>query len=492
MTDEVMKTGRLADFADGNLERPYQPEHPAYLLYTSGSTGKPKGVLIPHRALSNHCQAIQTEFALQPSDRALQFASLSFDVAAEEIFPTWAAGGTLLLRSADLPLSFTDYVAAQRLTVLNLPASYWHEWVASSADAQQNIPDCVRLMVVGSEKVSPARWAQWQTIAPAHTRWLNGYGPTETTITATLYEPSQNATIATTAMPIGKPIANVTAHVLDEHLQPVPTGVVGELYIGGAGLALGYLARPARTAQAFITHPQSGQRLYKTGDLVRRLADGNLAFIGRADNQAKVRGFRIELGEIEAALRLHPHVRDCLVVTRELADQPTQLVAYCVMDEGDTANLRQFLQTQLPSYMIPATFVPLEQFSYTPNGKIDRRALPTPSLNGANSYVAPTNETEQCVADIWADMLDRPQVGIHDNFFDLGGHSLIATQIVSRIRQALGVELPIRTLFESPTVAELVKNLPTTDLFDESEEALLADLMSEFDNLDFDELEDLI
>ncbi|MCP5099950.1 MAG: AMP-binding protein, partial [Chloroflexi bacterium] len=340
------------------------------------------------------------------------------------------------------------------------------------------------------------RWQQWQTIAPVHTRWLNAYGPTETTITATIYEPSRETPIATTAMPIGQPIANVTTHVLDEHLQSVPNGVVGELYIGGVGMALGYLARPGLTEQAFITHPQNGRQLYKTGDLVRHLADGNLAFMGRADNQTKVRGFRIELGEIESALRLHPQVRDCLVVTRELDGQPTQLVAYCVMADANgketAVSLRQFLQTHLPSYMIPATFITLEQFSYTPNGKIDHRALPAPMLDRSHAYVAPTTETEHCVADIWADVLNSPKVGIHDNFFDLGGHSLIATQIVSRIRQALQVELPIRTLFESQTVAELVKNLPTTDLFDESEEALLADLMNEFESIDFDELEDLI
>ena len=456
----------LADCPTHNLDLPYQPEQPAYLIYTSGSTGKPKGVLVPHRALTNHCVAMADEFVLTSADRVLQFASLSFDVAAEEIFPTWARGATLVLRPDELPLSFTEFVAEQDLHVLNLPAAYWHDWVAQSHSANQPVPDCVRLMVVGSEKVLPSRLAQWLEIAPTHCRWLNAYGPTETAVTATIFDPAGEV-YGEAAVPIGRPIANVTTYVFDVQLNLVPRGVTGELYIGGEGLALGYLNRPDLTEQAFIIHPETGERLYKTGDLVRRSRSGDLAFVGRADNQVKVRGFRIELGEIEAVLREHAQVDDCLLIAHEEPEQPMQLIAYCVtqVDVLNATEMRQYLQTQLPSYMIPASFIFISEFRYTANGKIDRRALPTPTTQEIAAYVPPSTEREMLVAGIWADVLQKPQVGLYDNFFDLGGHSLLATQIVSRIRQAIAVEVPIRMLFEAPTVGDFVNNLPEVDLF---------------------------
>ncbi|MEM7114296.1 MAG: amino acid adenylation domain-containing protein [Chloroflexota bacterium] len=487
----------LDSYPNNNPNTSYQPDTPAYLIYTSGSTGKPKGVLIPHRAITNHCQAITAEYGLKSADRVLQFASLSFDVAAEEIFPTLAAGATLVLRPTDLPINFSRYVADQQLTVLNLPAAYWHDWVAHSHAQQQPIPACVRLMVVGSEKVLAERLTQWREIAPPDCRWLNAYGPTEATITATIYEPcletidvNEETGVGQTAVPIGHPIANTTVHILDSHHNLVLNGVAGELYIGGDGLALGYWQRPDLTAAAFVTHPQTGERLYKTGDIVRRLPCGSLAFMGRRDHQVKVRGFRIEFGEIELALRTHQELQDCLVIAQETADQPTRLIAYCIPNKNaPTPNdLRQFLQTRLPSYMVPAAFVLLDEFPLTTSGKINRRALPLPDSSPTASYIPPDGDTEQTIATIWAEVLQQPQVGRHDNFFDLGGHSLLATQIVSRIRQALTIELPIRALFESPTVAELASNLPTPDLFDDTEEALLAELLDEFEELDFDEL----
>ncbi|MEG3908710.1 amino acid adenylation domain-containing protein [Microcoleus sp. w2-18bC1] len=315
------------------------PHNLAYAIYTSGSTGQPKGVLISHQALVNHSVSIAKHYDLQATDRVLQFTSISFDVAAEEVFPTWIGGGTVVLRLGSISptiAEFQELINREKLTVLNLPASYWHEWVFVLDSSEIQLPSSLRLVVVGNEKVLPDKLIDWQKIVGNHIRWLNAYGLTETTITSTIYEPDiwkEKNLADVKAVPIGRPIANTQVYVLDTHLQPVPIGVPGELYTGGDGLARGYLNRPDLTQQRFIRNPfnnQPGSYLYKTGDVVRYLPDGNLELVGRTDNQVKIRGFRIELGEIESVLNQHLNVREAVVIDREDVPTNKNLVAYIV------------------------------------------------------------------------------------------------------------------------------------------------------------------
>jgi amino acid adenylation domain-containing protein len=444
------------------------PDNLAYVIYTSGSTGGAKGVMISHRALVNHSLAVTQRYALQPTDRILQFASIGFDVAAEEIFPSWLSGATVVLRPSHISLSpadFLRFVEHEHLTVVNLPSSYWHEWVADLTSSALRLPRALRLVIVGSEQTLPERLTTWQRLAGTRVDWRNAYGPTEATITTTVYEPARTGvTLALSAVPIGRPIANAQVYLLDAQLQPVPSGVPGEIYIGGAGLARGYLNRPARTAERFIPHPFSdepGARLYKTGDLARWLPDGNIAFLGRVDEQVKIRGFRIEPGEIEALLRQHSNVAESVVVARDAAPGDKRLVAYVVADQAPaltTSALRSFLAERLPEYMVPSSFVLLDAIPRMPNGKVDRRMLPAPGTarQGTQSLSeAPCTPVEEVLAGIWADVLCVETIGINESFFELGGHSLLATQVISRIRQDLRVELPLRRLFEQPTVAGL-------------------------------------
>ena len=315
----------------------------------------------------------------------------------------------------------------------------------------------------------------------------NGYGPTEATIGASFWKCRRSSTHH--IVPIGTPVANVQIHLLDEHLQPVPIGVPGELHIGGIGLARGYLNRPDLTEQKFIANPFSDDptsRLYKTGDLARYLPDGNLDFIGRVDTQVKIRGFRVELGEIEAVLTLHPNVREAAVIVRE--EPPTKrLVAYLVLTEAvPTRIIRDYLAEKLPNYMVPAAFMPLPALPLTPNGKVKRRALPAPPTlgrgmgEGEDGFVAPRNETEEILADIWRDVLRMEQISIHDNFFELGGHSLLATQVISRVRQAFQLDFELRSVFERPTIADFAELVEMKELAEIENETLMQ-MLAELD-----------
>ena len=460
----------------------------AYVIYTSGSTGRPKGVLIPHGAIANHCCIIQQTYALVQSDRVLQFASINFDASLEQIFPTLMVGATLVLRGSDVwtPTNFQKIISDFGLTVVNLPTAYWQqlaqEWVKTQIlDANSQL----RLVLVGGDVMLPEYVALWQQSPMSCVRLLNAYGPTEATITATLFEipPQFSKDTNLKKIPIGCPLPNKTVYILDQHLQPVPIGVPGELHIGGVGLARGYLNRPELTLEKFITNPFDNSKiksrlgkfategnppgnvpqkskLYKTGDLARYLPDGNIEYLGRIDNQVKVRGFRIELGEIETVLSQYPHVQASCVISREDIPGNKSLVAYIVSQKEQTltvSELRCFLKEKLPEYMVPNAIVILELLPFTPNGKVDRRALPAPDLHSqlSDKYVAPRSPTEELLAQIWAQVLKVEQVGIYDNFFELGGHSLLATQLVSRIRNIFKVELPLRELFARATVAEL-------------------------------------
>ncbi|GMT96872.1 hypothetical protein KH5H1_09910 [Corallococcus caeni] len=424
------------------------PRNLAYVLYTSGSTGTPKGTAIEHRGVCNLVAHEATAYGIGPGSRVLQFASLSFDLSVEEIFTTLCSGATLVLAPLEdlMPGEpLRKLLRDEALTVISLtPATL-------AATAPEGLP-ALRTVISGGEALPPEVVARW---APGRT-FLNTYGPTEATVMATLTECTADGRVPS----IGRPLANVRAYVLDARGGLVPVGVKGELHLGGVGVARGYAGRPALTAERFVPDAFSGEagaRLYRTGDVVRWREDGTLEFVGRADAQVKVRGFRIELGEVEAALAKLPPVRDAVVVAREDGPGGKRLVGYVVLRDGVTAQgseLRAALKDALPEYMVPSAVVVLPALPLTTNGKVDRKALPAPDLAGSDprEYVAPRTPTEQRLAELWQELLGVKRVGAHDHFFDLGGHSLLATQALSRIRQAFTVELPLRRLFESPTL----------------------------------------
>jgi len=450
------------------------PEHLAYVIYTSGSTGEPKGVMLTHRGLVNHNVAVARLYGLAPGDRVTQFCSIGFDVSVEEIFPTWETGSTLVLRPDDVPIlgrSWLGWLRGMQISVLNLPTAYWHEWVRDLKSLGEQVPECVRLVVVGGEKALGSAYRTWLEVGGERVRWLNAYGPAEASVLATVYEPPGGSDRPMDGdPPIGRPLANTTVHILDEAGEPAHGGVAGELHIGGVGVARGYLNRPDLTTERFVCDPfdgRPGARLYRTGDLARLLDDGNLEFVGRRDEQVKVRGFRIECREVESALARHSAVAELAVVAREDEAGDKRLVAY-VVAQGDSAptpvELRRFLSEQLPAYMVPSAFVGLDALPLTPNGKVARDALPPPGdlrRDLPTAPVAPRGATERAIAAIWSRVLRIADVGVDDDFFDLGAHSLQGTQVVAEIRQELGVEMGLRTLLEAPTVARLAATVET-------------------------------
>ncbi|QDE69384.1 non-ribosomal peptide synthetase [Myxococcus xanthus] len=448
---------------------------PAYVIYTSGSTGEPKGVVISHGQMAVHFQDMQLHFELTERDRVLQFASFNFDASLEQILPTFMTGATLVLRGNQVwtPEELARRVVEQRLSVMNFPTAYWQQLTQSWAESPPAIgAHDLRLVIIGGDTVLPKVLELWQHGPLGNVRTLNAYGPTEALITATTFDIPKGW--SATRVPIGRPLSNRPCYVLDRHGSPVPIGVAGELHIGGPLVAAGYLNRPELTAQRFVPDPFSDDpaaRLYRTGDLVRYRPDGTLEFLGRTDHQVKVRGFRIELGEIESALSAHEHVQEVVVTVREepgaLAGHDKRLVAYVVPSaQGSVtpAALRQFLLEKLPDYMVPAFFVLLEAMPLTASGKLDRKALPAPDPEASaptRPFVAPRTPTEQTLADVWMKALRLPRVGIHDDFFELGGDSLLATQVASRLRDALKVELPLERLFKQTTIAGLAEHVDT-------------------------------
>ena len=456
------------------------PRHPAYVIYTSGSTGRPKGVVVEHRSIAAYALGAAEAFALRPEDRVLQFASLSFDTSGEEIYPTLASGATLVLRSAEMATSIAAFLrelALLRITVLDLPTAYWHELV-EGLGCEGTLPPCLRLVVLGGEKALPDRLALWREKVGPGVRLLNTYGPTEATVVATRCD----LTAGPAEAPIGRPIPGARAYVLDRRGGPVPIGVPGELHLGGAGLARGYLHRPETTAERFVPDPFAGApgaRLYRTGDRVRWLAAGTLEFLGRLDQQVKIRGFRVELEEIEAALRAHAGVRDGAVALRRSPQGDPRLVAYLVRDGGPpdgrpaaadpsplAAELRSFLQARLPEHMVPAHYLDLPSLPLTPSGKVDRRSLPEPQgtrPDAGAGYVAPRSELERTIAAVWRDLLGVDRIGAEDNFFELGAHSLLIVRAHGRLRQALGRELTAIDLFRHPSVRALAEHLASAE-----------------------------
>jgi len=433
----------------------------AYMIYTSGSTGRPKGVQVPHRALVNFLFSLRDLLRVDPGDRLLAVTSLSFDIAALELYLPLLAGATVEVVGREIATDgerLRERLDASRATFMQATPSTWRLLVRSGW------PGSPRLTVLCGGEPLPEDLAR-DLRARARTVW-NLYGPTETTVWSSadrLTGPAPEPPRVT----LGRPIANTAIHLLDRHFAPVPLGVPGELYIGGDGVTRGYLRRPDLTAERFLPDPfaadRPGCRLYRTGDLARRLPDGRVEFLGRVDHQVKLRGFRIEPGEIEAALVALAGAREAVVVVRE--DRSTQgpgdrrLVAYLTGEIGMTTDeLRRTLRERLPDYMVPVAFVRLAALPLTPNGKLDRKALPAPEQQSAGErYVAPRTPAEEVLAGIWADLLGREQVGAADNFFDLGGHSLLVVRLMARIEQAFGVRLPIATLFEAPTVERLAE-----------------------------------
>ncbi|WP_414513687.1 amino acid adenylation domain-containing protein [Nostoc sp. PCC 9305] len=457
-----------------NLSSNVIAENLAYVIYTSGSTGTPKGVLITHQALVNHSIAAAKAYELQPEDRILQFASVSFDVAAEELFPSWLSGSTVVIRPNRVLLfaHFGQFLIQEKLTVVNLPTAYWHEWVSDLTQTTEPLPPTLRLVIVGTEQALPEKLALWQKLVGDRSqspriRWLNAYGPTEATIGVTIYEPVEPVTYPEKqpvyCVPVGRPIANTQVYLLDKHLHPTPLGVPGELYIGGIGIARGYLNHPELTTEKFIPNPfgeKSGMRLYRTGDLARYLPNGNIELLGRIDQQVKIRGFRIELGEISATLQQHNKVREAVVIAREDEHGDKYLVAYVSPQPEQpiiNTELRGFLQEKLPQYMLPSSFIILPTLPLLPNGKLDRRSLPAPEIRPEleATYVMPQTEIEQTIATIWQKSLNIEKIGIHDNFFELGGHSLLMVKVHSQLREIFPVDLSMLDMFRYPTINSL-------------------------------------
>jgi amino acid adenylation domain-containing protein len=446
---------KVSGESTANLPNEADENNIAYVIYTSGSSGNPKGVMIPHSSIGNHMMWMLEAFPLAQDDRVAQKTPLSFDASVWEFFAPLISGAQLVLarpegyRDAEYLVKFLH---KERITVLQVGPTLLQMLL------QENMAQCASLRRVfcGGEPLS----------AELHTRFrrqlnvplINLYGPTEAAIDATYYECRENDSPGW--VPIGRPIANTQIYILDQYLAPVPIGVVGEIHIGGDGLARGYLNNPELTAEKFIYHSLGGEparRLYRTGDHARYLAGGNIEFLGRIDHQVKIRGYRIELGEIEATLAQHPAIRGAIAMVREDHSGDKRLVAYLVVrreQSFDASDVRKHLKQRLPEYMIPSALVLLDEWPLTPSGKVDRGSLPAPGSVQRSEFIAPRTPVEEKIAKIWAEVLRVDRVGMDDNFFELGGHSLLATQVVSRMRVVFNYDIPLRSMFEAPTVAD--------------------------------------
>ncbi|MDR4912052.1 MULTISPECIES: non-ribosomal peptide synthetase DhbF [Bacillus] len=449
VTQEIIKR-----YSPENPDVSVSLDHPAYIIYTSGSTGRPKGVVVTQKSLSNFLLSMKEAFSLGEEDRLLAVTTVAFDISALELYLPLISGAQIVIAKKETirePQALAQMIENFDINIMQATPTLWHALVTSEPEKLRGL----RVLVGGEALPS----GLLQALQDLHCSVTNLYGPTETTIwsAAAFLEEGLKG-----VPPIGKPIWNTQVYVLDNGLQPVPPGVVGELYIAGTGLARGYFHRPDLTAERFVADPYGppGTRMYRTGDQARWRADGSLDYIGRADHQIKIRGFRIELGEIDAVLANHPHIEQAAVVVRE--DQPgdKRLAAYVVADAAiDTAELRRYMGASLPDYMVPSAFVEMDELPLTPNGKLDRKALPAPDFSTSVSDRAPRTPQEEILCDLFAEVLGLARVGIDDSFFELGGHSLLAARLMSRIREVMGAELGIAKLFDEPTVAGLAAHL---------------------------------
>ncbi|MBE8998684.1 amino acid adenylation domain-containing protein [Nostoc sp. LEGE 12447] len=439
------------------------PNNLAYVIYTSGSTGRPKGVMIEHQAIVNLSLAWSETFQVKQNSRLLQFGSFSFDLSVAEIATTFVTGACLYLAKKETLLPsqiLVDFLTHHKISHGFLSPS------ALSVLPQATLPD-LQCLTVGGEACSAELVAQWGI----EQYLFNCYGPTESTVNAAIALCHPNGK----KPPIGQPLSNIRVYILDPHNQPLPPGIPGELCIAGVGLARGYLNRPDLTAEKFIKIELFGQieRIYKTGDLARWKSDGNLEYLGRIDDQIKLRGFRIELGEIESILLQHSLVKEA-IVTLYKTESNQSLIAYVTGINNDlSTQLKNHLKSCLPDYMIPAQIIVLDELPLTPNGKVDRKSLPTPNGVIEGLYVAPRNEIEQQLAQVWSAVLEHQDIGIHDNFFDLGGHSLLAIKLLNNIQQVFGQHLSLSSLFQNPTIAQLAEQLCNTELQQSNPDLLL-------------------
>ncbi|WP_230091983.1 non-ribosomal peptide synthetase [Streptomyces olivaceus] len=488
--DDLDDLDDLDGLPDTDPEVPLDPDHAAYVIHTSGSTGEPKGVVVPHRNVVRLFTSTEKLFGFGADDVWTLFHSYAFDFSVWELWGPLLHGGRLVVvdhQTSRSPGAFLELLARERVTVLNQTPSAFYQLMQADAESPgTGRPLALRTVVFGGEALEHARLASWYERHPDDApRLVNMYGITETTVHVT-----HAALDRAGASPghVGTALADLRTYVLDAHLRPVAPGVPGELYVAGAGLARGYLDRPGLTAGRFVADPfgEPGSRMYRSGDVVRRAADGGLRYVGRADQQVKVRGFRIELGEIEAALAAHPGVAQVAVLARRDRADDTRLVAYLVPTPGNTpspapgsvsspapenapsaaatdapdpAALRAHLRERLPEHMVPSAFVALDALPLTANGKLDQRALPAPDLTPASTARAPRTPQEQVLCELFAEVLGVASAGVEDGFFDLGGHSLLATRLAARVRATLGVEMPLRILFEAPTPAGLAAAL---------------------------------
>ncbi|HCF0007240.1 TPA: non-ribosomal peptide synthase/polyketide synthase [Pseudomonas aeruginosa] len=453
------------DLLEHPAQAPQVEVHPAnlaYVIYTSGSTGLPKGVAVSHGPLAMHIDAVGERYEMSPADRELHFMSFAFDGAHERWLTALGHGGSLLLRDDALWTPEQTYAAMQRhgVTVAAFPPVYLQQ-LAEHAERDGNPPP-VRIYCFGGDAVPVAGFElAKRALKPRYI--INGYGPTETVVTPLIWKAAMDTECGAAYAPIGSFVGERCGYVLDADLDPLPAGVAGELYLGGVGLARGYLQRPGLSAERFVANPfsRAGERLYRTGDLVRQREDGTFDYLGRIDNQVKVRGFRIELGEIEARLQDAGEVREAVVVARDAASGK-QLLGYVVAEDGADASgllerLRERLKRDLPEYMVPAHLALLPAMPLTPNGKIDRKALPDIDVTASEAYVAPRNELELALAGIWQEVLGIARIGVHDNFFELGGDSILSMQVVAKARalKKLGFSLKLRDLIQKPSIAAL-------------------------------------
>jgi amino acid adenylation domain-containing protein len=486
---------KISSFSDQPVISSVGPENLAYIIYTSGSTGLPKGTMLRHNGLSNLAEVQRVNFEITKESIVLQFSPLSFDASVWETFMALANGATLCLADQEVLASGIELVRLlkeQEITNVTLPPSVLR--VLPDSDLSN-----LNTVIAAGEACTPDLVDRW---APDR-NFFNAYGPTETTVCA-----SMHLCDATDKLPppIGKPIWNTKVYILDENLFPVPVGVPGELHVNGISTARGYLRRPEMTAQKFIPDPfgsRPGDRLYKTGDLVRYRKDGSIEFLGRIDQQVKVRGFRIELGEVESILNQSSLVSDGTVVAHEDMTGDTRLIAYYVPQDQiqddekkrkSASEIRGFMRQSLPEYMIPSLFIVIDNIPVSPSGKVDKSALPVPEVERSaleSVYIEPSTKVEKELANICEELLGLERVGVHDNFFELGGHSLLATQFISRVRESLGVELPLRTVFENPTVAEISKSVEV-EIATQSDREKISELLQRINELSEEEALELL
>nr|ABW84364.1 OciE [Planktothrix agardhii NIES-205] len=472
---------KIAQNITSNPESGVKPDNLTYIIHTSGSTGKPKGVLVNHANVVRLFAATDSWYHFNSQDVWTLFHSYAFDFSVWEMWGALLYGGRLVIvpylvtRS---PESFYELLCQEKVTILNQTPTAFRQLIQAEESVKGDISPLLRevgkdsvtetdlslrLVIFGGESLEINSLQPWfDRHGDQLPQLVNMYGITETTVHVT-YRPLSMADVNSTASVIGRPLPDLQVYLLDQYLQPVPVGVPGEMYVGGAGVAKGYLNRPELTTERFISSPfEHSNKLYKTGDLARYWPNGELEYLGRIDNQVKIRGFRIELGEIEALLASHPQIWETVVLVWDDTAGDKRLVAYIVPQPEITIiidEIRQFLKAKLPDYMVPNAFVILEALPLTTNGKIDRRALPPPNLDISDKYVAPSTPIEEILVNIWSEVLKVEKVGINDNFFELGGHSLLATQLVAQIRDRLKIELPLRQLFNTATLAELAQGI---------------------------------